>query len=416
MSSRHFLSGRTIEPGRLTAETTVTELIAGAFGSYNAGRLREGCRLFTEKMLEPDVMVGLTMTGALTPTGLGSSTLIPLIEAGFIDWITTTGGNLYHDAHFALNLPLHRGNPFESDPELRAAHVVRIYDIFFDHQVLLDTDAFFRQLIGGAEFRGEMSTAEFHYLAGGYLAERERALGQPRRSLLAACHDYGVPVYTPSPGDSSIGMIIAAAALAGDGKLLLDPIADVNEAGALFLAAKSRGRSAVFVLGGGSPKNFILQVEPYLQEMLGLEVRGHDYFLQITDTRPDTGSLSGAAPAERPLDRHHDTAERTAHAAARGRAHGSRTTTHAHADGASGRPDQLPDAVTCYTDATIALPLLAAYALANREPREPKRLYGRLREYMARLRAEQARAAGDEAARERARQGAGERVTLERDR
>ncbi len=400
MPPTDYLSGQTIEPARVGGQTTIPELIDGAFGSYNAGRLREGCLLFTSRMLEDTVMVGLTMTGALTPTGLGVSTLIPLIEAGFIDWIVATGGNLYHDAHFGLGLPLHRGTPFVPDAELRDQEVIRIYDIFFDYRVLLDTDSFFSKIIRGGEFQRPMSTAEFHHLCGGYLSERERALGQGRRSLLAACHDFDVPIYTPSPGDSSIGLSIAAAALEGS-RLALDPSADVNEMAALFLDTKrGGGASAVLVLGGGSPKNFILQIEPYLQEILGIEEGGHDFFLQITDTRPDTGSLSGAPPATR------------------GGPEGVATSQH---DG-GGRahslppPDQLPDAVTCYADATIAFPLLAAYALANREPRVPKRLYRRRAASLELLQAERERSAADEQVRERARHGRGHRVTLERDR
>lgn len=386
MPADDYLSGHAIEPQRLTRQTTLSALVDGAFGSFNAGRLREGCRLLVERMLAEDVLVGVTLTGALTPTGLGASTLIPLIEAGFIDWIVATGGNLYHDAHFGLGLPLHRGNPFIPDPELRDSEVVRIYDIFFDHQVLLDTDAFFRQLIQGDEFQRPMSTAEFHHLCGGYLAERERALGTGRRSLLAACHDYDIPIYTPSPGDSSIGMILAAAALDGR-RLQLDPNADVNESAALVLEAKRSGRSAVLVLGGGSPKNFILQTESYLQEVLGIAVDGHDYFLQVTDSRPDTGSLSGAVPADEEASRPNGTA----------------------ADG-------VPDAVTCYTDATIALPILAAYALANHPPREPRRSYRRRAACLESLTRERERAAGDETGRERTRHQAGRHVTLERDR
>lgn len=381
--AREDLSGPRIEPIRIDGQTTIPDLIDGTFDVYNAGRLREGCRLLSERMLEDGVVVGLTLTGALTPAGLGVSALIPLIEHGFIDWVVATGGNLYHDAHFGLGLPLHEGSPFVPDHEVREAGMVRIYDILFDHGVLLDTDAFFRQLIRGAEFQRRMSTAEFHHLCGGYLAERERALGLSGRSLLAACHHHHVPVYTPSPGDSSIGLAIAAGALEGNG-LSLDPNADVNEAAALLLDAKRRvGKSAVVVLGGGSPKNFVLQLEAYLQEILGIEVEGHDYFLQVTDTHPDSGSLSGAPAAglEGAVD-----------------------------------PGGIPAAVTCYTDATIALPLLAAYALARRAPREPKRFYGRRAALLEELIAAGERAAGDGTTRERVRREGSHGTTLERNR
>ena len=389
MNPSKHLSGPRIDPARVHGGMTVDELVDGTFASYNAGRLREGCRLFTEKMLDPDVTVGVSITGALTPAGLGVSALIPLIEAGFIDWIISTGANLYHDTHYGLGLPMHHGNPFVSDVVLREEEVVRIYDIFFDYSVLLDTDAFFRKIIQSDEFQRTMSSAEFHHLCGKYVAEREKKLGQTgesRKSLLAACHDYDVPVYTSSPGDSSIGMNVAAMELQGN-QLKLDVNADVNETASIVLDAKrSGGRSAVLILGGGSPKNFMLQTEPQIQEVLGIEEKGHDYFLQVTDARPDTGGLSGATPAE---------------AVSWGKVD----------------PDKLPDAVVCYTDSTIALPILTAFALARHEPREPKRLFRRRDELLDRLKKEyqDVLEGGDEAA-DAARHGEMHGATLERDR
>ena len=346
-----FLAGQAISPPPITGRETAAELIDTAFLAYNAARLREACLLYTRKMLEPDVTIGLTLTGALTPAGLGMAAIIPLIEAGFVDWIISTGANLYHDTHFGLGLAMHRGNPQESDVVLREEGIVRIYDIFFDYDVLLSTDAFFRKIIRQPEFQRPMSSAEFHWLAGRYVRERERALGIGTKSLLSAAHAAGVPIYTSSPGDSSIGMNIAALALEGNA-LLLDPNRDVNETAAIVLAAKrGGGKSGVFILGGGSPKNFALQTEPQIQEVLGIDEKGHDYFLQITDARPDTGGLSGATPAE---------------AVSWGKID----------------PDRLPDAVVCYADSTIALPLLASYAFANRRPRALKRLYDRREELM----------------------------------
>src|SRR5437016_1783226 len=232
-----FLHGRRVDPKPITANTTLADLVDDAFIAYNAARLREACWLFTQKMLEPDVTVGVTLTGALTPAGLGMSALIPLIKAGFIDWMISTGANLYHDTHFGIGLSMHEGNAQTSDIVLREEEVVRIYDIFFDYSVLLDTDAFFRRMIEAREFQRPMSTAEFHYLAGGYVRERERKLKQKNKSLLAAAHEYSVPLYTSSPGDSSIGMNVAAKALQGN-KLAFDPSLDVNETAAIVLAAK----------------------------------------------------------------------------------------------------------------------------------------------------------------------------------
>ncbi len=347
-----FLRGARIDPNPITGRETVSELIDNAFLAYNAGRLGEACRLFTERMLADDVTVGMSLTGAMTPAGLGMSTIIPLLEAGFVDWIVSTGANLYHDAHFGLGLSMHRGSPFVDDVELREQGVVRIYDIFFDYEVLLSTDAYIREVSAGAEFQRPMSTAEYHYLLGGYILEREKTLGIKRKSLLGVAHECAVPIYTSSPGDSSIGMNVAEQALAGS-QLRFDPSADVNETSAIVFRAKvTGGKSGVLIVGGGSPKNFVLQTEPQIQEVLGISEKGHDYYLQITDARPDTGGLSGATPAE---------------AVSWGKVD----------------PDQLPGTVVCYLDNTVALPLLTAYALARRKPRRLKRLY-QLRDEMMR--------------------------------
>ncbi|MGH9820627.1 MAG: homospermidine biosynthesis protein [Pyrinomonadaceae bacterium] len=356
-----FLSGKRIDPAPISKKTNLADLIDESFMAYNAARIREACQLFSRKMLEDDVTVGVTLTGALTPAGLGISALIPLIKAGFIDWIISTGANLYHDTHFGIGLSLHQGDAKLDDRILREEEVVRIYDIFFDYTVLLDTDSFFRRLIEHDEFQKTMSSAEFHYLCGKYVREREKKLGIKEKSLLGVAYEYGVPIYTSSPGDSSIGMNIAAKELQG-GRLILNPNLDVNETASIVLAAKrgvveagkqtkKGGKSAIFILGGGSPKNFALQTEPQIQEVLGIDERGHDYFLQVTDARPDTGGLSGATPAE---------------AVSWGKVD----------------PDKLPDAVVAYVDSTVALPLITAYALARHEPRKPKKLYHRRDEFM----------------------------------
>ena len=357
LPSRPFLRGPRIAPQPISGTETAADLIDSAFLAYNAGRLKEACTLFTGRMLAPDVTVGMSLTGAMTPAGLGMSAIIPLMEAGFIDWIVSTGANLYHDAHFALGLSMHQGTPFADDVALREKGVVRIYDVFFDYSVLLATDAFIREVSTRPEFQRPMSSAEYHYLLGGYLGQREQALGLSKRSLLSTAHDLAVPIYTSSPGDSSIGMNVAELALAGNA-LRFDVSADVNETTAFVLAAKrAGGKSAALIVGGGSPKNFILQTEPQIQEVLGIDERGHDFFLQITDARPDTGGLSGATPGE---------------AVSWGKID----------------PDMLPGTVVCYLDNTVALPLLTAYAKARVGPRPLKRLYEQRAAAMERLRKE----------------------------
>src|SRR3954462_10412099 len=345
-----------LNPLGIGKDISAADLIDQVFLAYNGGRLREAAKLLAEKMLSNDGCIGMTLTGALTPAGLGKSCLIPLMRAGFVDWIVSTGANLYHDLHYALDMALYQGSPFLDDVALHRDGVIRIYDVLFDYNVLLDTDAFVREVIQGAEFQRPMCTDEFHYLLGKYVSERGRKLNLKDSSVVATAYECGIPVFTSSPGDSSIGMNVAAMAMR-DSKLLPDVNRDVNQTAAIVYEAKSSGHtSSVFILGGGSPKNFMLQTEPQIQEVMGIQEKGHDYFLQSTDARPDTGGLSGATPAE---------------AVSWGKVD----------------PNTLPDCVVCYTDSTIALPLLTAYVLSRVQPREQKRLYHRRDEIYDKVRA-----------------------------
>ena len=340
-----YLAGRRILPKGITGKEKTTDLIQNAFLAYNSARLREGCELFTNKMLEPDVTVGMSLAGALTPAGLGCAAVVPLIKAGFVDWIVATGANLYHDLHFAFNFPVHVGSHLLDDTDLRKNDIVRIYDVLMGYSdCLMATDAILCDILMQPEFQKEMGTGELHYLLGRYAAEWEKKAGLKDVSVLAAAYRCGVPCYTSSPGDSTIGMNVAGVELKGN-KLRINPSIDVNETTSFVLAAKrSGGKSGVMLMGGGSPKNFMLQTEPQIQEVLRIKEVGQDYFFQVTDARPDTGGLSGATPHE---------------AVSWGKVD----------------PTRLPDAVVCYTDTTIALPILTHYALANHKPRKLRRLY-----------------------------------------
>jgi deoxyhypusine synthase len=340
-----YLSGKRILPRGLTGREKLPDVIDQVYLAYNSARLKEGCHVFVEKMLEADVTVGMTLSGALTPAGLGCSCVIPLIQAGFVDWIVSTGANLYHDLHFALNFPVHVGSHELDDTDLRENDIVRVYDVLLGYSdCLMATDEILRRILVQPEFQKEMGTAELHYLLGKYAAEWERQNGLKDVSVLAAAFRCGVPCYTSSPGDSTIGMNVAGVELRGN-KLRVNPSIDVNETTSFVLAAKrAGGKSAVVLLGGGSPKNFMLQTEPQIQEVLRIKEMGQDFFLQITDARPDTGGLSGATPQE---------------AVSWGKVD----------------PNRLPDAVVCYTDTTIALPILTHYALARHPKRKLKRLY-----------------------------------------
>ncbi|NUN94524.1 MAG: deoxyhypusine synthase [Verrucomicrobiae bacterium] len=353
-----YLRGKRILPKPITGREAIPDLIDRAFLAYNGARLHEACHLFTNRMLaDQETTIGMSLAGALTPAGLGASSLIPLVKAGFVDWIVATGANLYHDLHHAMNLPLWKGTPHLRDVALRKYGVVRIYDILLDHtDVLMRTDEVLHRVLLQPEFQKEMGTAELHYLLGKYCAEFERQTGLKDASLLAAAYRAGVPCFTSSPGDSSIGASIAEVELK-DSRLRINPSIDVNESTAIVFDAQRRGKkTGALMMGGGSPKNFLLQTEPQIQEVLRIKDAGHDFFIQFTDARPDTGGLSGATPAE---------------AVSWGKVD----------------PLKLPDAVVCYGDSTVYLPLLTHYAMARRKPRKLKRLYDRRDQHLALVRA-----------------------------
>jgi deoxyhypusine synthase len=350
------IKGPLIDPQPIPKKIQVSRLVDDFLPAYNGARLREACQLMARKILRPNVTVGLAISGALTPAGFGTSILAPLIKAGFIDYIVSTGANLYHDLHFSLGLPMHRSSPFVDDRKLRKQNMVRIYDIVFDFDVLLSTDQFCYQMLASKKFEGRMSSAELHNRMGAVVARVEKELGRPHPGLLSAAYRADVPIYTSSPGDSTIGLNVAVMNICGS-DLQIDCTADVNETAAIvYQATRNKKKSAAVILGGGSPKNFLLQTEPQIQEILGLGESGHDYFIQITDARPDTGGLSGATPSE---------------AVSWGKID----------------PARLPDAVVCYADTTLALPILAAYVLDNAKKRPLKRLYKQRAEMFKKLQA-----------------------------
>ncbi len=330
------LTGAPIRYYRPQGSPEVRHLIDHGFQAFNAGRLNEACRIFTDHMLAEtnDTTIGLTMAGALTPAGLGGC-VIELMERGLVDFVISTGANLYHDLHYALNFTLHRGSPFVDDVQLYEQGIIRIYDVLFPATVLLETDAYLRDFMVRKTLDGPMSTSEFHYRVGCDLLERYP--GCEEYSVLARAATVGVPLYTSSPGDSSIGMNVAYHALMNESGLVLDPNRDVNEVCAIILAATKNG---CVILGGGSPKNFYLQGQPTLWEVYGIPKGGNDYFIQITTDQVVWGGLSGATPAE---------------AVSWGKVN----------------PGVLPETVVAYCDTTVALPLFCEYVLASERSSRP---------------------------------------------
>ena len=363
-SDRHtYLSGKRILPKPISESSDIAGVIDN-MDAYNGGRLRAACQLLRTKYSADDVTIGLSIAGALTPAGLGPSTIIPLMNHGFVDWMVSTGANMYHDLHFAFDMPLFRGTHTVDDADLRDKGVTRIYDILFDYQdVLMATDRILRMIMLRPEFQKEMGTREFYHHLGKVVNDYEEKNNLGQVSVLAAAYRNGIPVFTSSPGDSTIGMNVAGLELLADAaglrdhfRLKINPSLDVNDSTAIILNAKrnEHGKTGVLLIGGGSPKNFLLQTEPQIQEVLMIPEVGQDYDINITDARPDTGGLSGAPPSE---------------AASWGKID----------------PTKLDETVTAYVDVTVAFPLLVAYVLQTTKPKNLKRLYDRGEELRATL-------------------------------
>ena len=337
-SRQQFLSGKPIRYYRPTGSQEIRRLIDEGFQAFNAGRLSEACEIFAEKMLAPEqeTTVGLTIAGAMTPAGLGGC-VIEMMERGLVDFIIATGANFYHDLHYALNFTLRRGSPFVDDRVLYEEGVIRIYDVLFPADVLLQTDQYIRDFLIRSRLDEPVSTAEFHYRLGLDLLDRFK--GCEEHSVVARAAACGVPLYTSSPGDSSIGMNVAYHELMNGSRFMINPNKDVNEVCAIVLAGK---RNGCVILGGGSPKNFYLQAQPTLWEVYGIPKGGNDYFIQITTDQVVWGGLSGATPAE---------------AVSWGKVN----------------PGVLPDTVVAYIDSTVAFPLFCEYAVGSKNGRRQRK-------------------------------------------
>ncbi|MBS7645466.1 MAG: deoxyhypusine synthase [Candidatus Bathyarchaeia archaeon] len=305
----------------------------GSSNSFNARRLHEACAIYG-KMITEDATICLTLAGAFTPTGLGMA-VNSLMEKGLVDFIISTGANLYHDIHFALDLPVYQGDFRMDDSELLERGLVRIYDVFIPVEVLLETDRFIRGALRDLGGR-VVSSSQLHHLLGERLLE---VAGHPERSILAKAASLDVPVYTPSPGDSSIGLNLAAEKLRGEG-VVVDPDLDVIETSSIVYSSRKNG---VVILGGGAPKNFYMQTQPFLSQILSISKGGHDYFIQITMDAPHWGGLSGATHNE---------------AVSWGKMN----------------PKEIGNGVTVYSDFTLAAPILFSYASLKYE-RPLRRLY-----------------------------------------
>ncbi len=298
---RQFERARDVRPSAITGKERPRDILENCFPAY-VGRQERTAYELMRHSIEKDCAVFLTFSGAMTPAGLHQSCLIPLLERGLVDCITTTGANLYHDAHRIIGHRVREIDPTAGDLQYRLARIIRIYDLGFWENALLETDKLFSAILRGAEFQKRMTTPELHYLLGARLARIERALGVKEPSLLSTAWRYGVPIFVGAVQDGSIFLnIVKLKRLLGDAfRLELDVCDDVFEMGAIQHHCFSTlgKRMAIWILGGGVPKNYTLQGEPLLDQILGVPTQGFDIDVQLCVDPVDNGALSSCPAGE----------------------------------------------------------------------------------------------------------------------
>src|SRR6266436_1030068 len=296
-----FAKARRVDPRPITGRENARDLLEHAFSAY-VGRQERTAYELMRRSMEEDASIFLTLSGAMTPAGLHQSCLIPLIERGVVSALTTTGANLYHDAHRIIGHAVREVNPNAGDLQLRLARVIRIYDLGFWEEALLDTDKLFSALMQGPDYQRKMTTPEFHALLGRDIARMEKSLGVEQPSLLAQCWKHGVPIFVGAVQDGSIFLnaVKLRRLFPQTFKFEIDINDDVYLMAAVQHWARHHGskRLAIWILGGGVPKNYTLQGEPLLDQILFVPTTGFDIDVQFCVDPVDNGALSSCPAGE----------------------------------------------------------------------------------------------------------------------
>ena len=297
-----FDRARNVVPVAITGREKPQDIILNAFPAYVGRQERTAFELMCQAVDSGDTIF-TTMSGAMTPAGLHRSCIIPLMQRGMLDVLTTTGANLYHDAHRVIGHHIREIQPDAGDLQLRLARIIRIYDLGFWEEALLHTDMLFSALLRGPDFQKRMTTPELHWLLGREIARMEDALGISDPTLLATAYRCDVPIFVGAVQDGSIflNMVKLRRLLGSAFKLEIDINDDVFEMGAMQHWARKRvkpGRLAIWILGGGVPKNYTLQGEPLLDQILGVGADGFDLDVQFCVDPVDNGALSSCPAGE----------------------------------------------------------------------------------------------------------------------
>ena len=311
-------------PVEIDGSITVSHLLDKMGDASFQGRNLSRAHGVWKQMLSGRTIIFLGLAGALVPAGM-RKLIAHTIENRWIDCLVSTGANLFHDAHETLGRHHWQGSPQADDHQLSEAGIDRIYDTFAVEQEFRQTDEYIAQFAAKLDQTRPYSTREFLGLLGKALND-----DGPQEGILSAAYQASVPVYCPAIGDSSIGIAIACGRFKGENSLNFDIITDVLETARIAASSENTG---VIYLGGGTPKNFIQQTE-VTASIIGEEVRGHKYAVQVITDPPHWGGLSGCTFAE---------------AQSWGKLSADAT------------------AATVYCDATIALPIMVAAMSEEKE-------------------------------------------------
>jgi deoxyhypusine synthase len=289
---------------------TLDELFTHCLPAFGGAYLR---RIY--QILDRAIGMGCPFTmavaGPVTVSGQHQAWLIPLLETGWIAYLSTTDAVCYHDGHRSLDAyksgPVHEVPIASDDAALREEGTIRVTDMAFDEGVLLDQDRFVSAVLRGPEFQHKMTGTEMRHLLGRCYAAIEERNGV-EAGLLSTCYRRAIPIFVGAPGDGSVFLnsmklwAMKQAGLIGEYGFDLDLHAEVYEACAYHrwgLFEHQAHSLATVILGGGVPKNYNLQPEPALGQVLGLpDVRGYHFDVQIVTAPVTDGSLSSCPPAE----------------------------------------------------------------------------------------------------------------------
>src|SRR5437899_886575 len=300
---------RTVQVRRVDECETLDELFRHCLPAFGGAFLR---RIYTilDQAIGMGCPVTLSVSGPVTVSGQHQAWLIPLLETGWVASLSTTDAVCYHDGHRSLDAhrdPIHEVPIFGDDGALRDEKTIRVTDMAFDEEVLMDQDRFLTAVLASPEFQRKMTGTELRYRLGAVYAEQERR-NRVAAGLLSTCHRLAIPVFVGAPGDGSVVLnsmklwAMREAGLIPEYKFDLDLHAEVFESCAYHrwgLFDHPVHALATVILGGGVPKNYNLQPEPALGQILGLpDVRGYQYDVQIVTAPITDGSLSSCPPAE----------------------------------------------------------------------------------------------------------------------